>query len=60
MPKVICPECDGDVQIDAATATGDIIECDNCGVELEVSGLDPVELDILDNDEDFEEEDDEY
>lgn len=58
MPKGICPECDGDVQIGASAGTGDIITCEDCGTDLEIVGLDPVELDAVLEEED--EDDDEY
>ncbi len=34
------------------TDKGDTVSCDDCGTQLEVVGLDPVELDIVDEDED--------
>ena len=62
MPTGTCPECDVDVHVDTDADKGDIISCEECGTDLEVVGLDPVELDIveeadldddLDEDEDF-------
>jgi len=41
---------------------GDIISCEECGAELEIVGLDPVELDLVeegDEEYDFEEDEDE-
>lgn len=46
MPTTACPECSEDVYVDADSEQGDIIACDECGTELEVVGLDPIELDI--------------
>ncbi len=46
MPTTACPECSEDVYVDADSEQGDIITCDECGTELEVVGLDPIELDI--------------
>lgn len=46
MPTTVCPECSEDVYVDADSEQGDIIVCDECGTELEVVGLDPIELDI--------------
>ena len=34
------------VFVDAESEQGDIISCDECGTELEIVGLDPIELDI--------------
>jgi lysine biosynthesis protein LysW len=36
MPKVICPECGAEIDIDAKTEEGTLIECPECGTELEV------------------------
>ena len=59
MPTGTCPECDADVHVDTDADKGDVVSCDDCGIELEVVGLDPVELDIMeeeDLDDDEEEE----
>lgn len=58
MPTTACPECSEDVFVDADSEQGDIITCDECGTELEIVGLDPIELDMYsDNDaDDFEDE----
>ena len=61
MPTTICPECDEEVYVDADSEQGDVVSCDECGTDLEVVGLDPIELDIyeegkedLDDDEEYE------
>ncbi len=46
MPTVACPECSEDVYVDAESEQGDVVSCDECGVDLEVVGLDPFELDV--------------
>ena len=59
MPTGTCPECDADVHVDTDADKGDVVSCDDCGTQLEVVGLDPVELDIMeeeDLDDDEEEE----
>ncbi len=58
MPNVACPECSEDIFVDADTEQGDLVFCDECGADLEVVGLDPVELDIF-SDSDYDFEDDE-
>ncbi|HUF04668.1 MAG TPA: hypothetical protein VMM38_10895 [Aridibacter sp.] len=58
MPTAICPECDEEVYVDAEAQQGDVLTCDECGEELEVVGLDPIELDPYVGDE-FEDFDDE-
>ena len=45
MPTAICPECDEEVYVDADSEQGDVVSCDECGTDLEVVGLDPIELD---------------
>ena len=57
MPTTACPECSEDVFVDAESEQGDIISCDECGTELEIVGLDPIELDIY-SDDDFDDLDD--
>ena len=46
MPTTICPECHEEVFVDAESEQGDIVSCDECGADLEIVGLDPIELDI--------------
>jgi alpha-aminoadipate carrier protein LysW len=60
MPTTACPECSEKVFVDAESEQGDIISCDECGTELEIVGLDPIELDIhADEDADDYDEDEE-
>ena len=59
MPVGTCPECDADVHVDTDADKGDSVACDECGTELEVVGLDPVELDIAEEDLDEDKDDDE-
>ena len=51
MPTGICPECDADVHVDTDTDKGESVSCEECGTELEVVGLDPVELDIVEEED---------
>lgn len=51
MPTGTCPECDADVHVDTDADKGDIMSCEECGTDLEVVGLDPVELDIVEEDD---------
>ncbi len=59
MPTTACPECSEDVYVDADSEQGDIVSCDECGTDLEIVGLDPIELDIHEDDDldDLDEED---
>lgn len=63
MPTAICPECDEEVYVDAESEQGDTVSCDECGANLEVVGLDPLELDLHQesgDDEDEEEDSENY
>lgn len=39
---------------------GETVDCDECGVHLEIVGLDPVELDIVEEEDDDDDDEDEY
>jgi len=56
MPTAICPECEEEVYVDADLEQGDQLNCDECGTTLVVVGLDPIEVDIFDEDEDFDDD----
>ena len=47
----ICPECEADIPIPDGTVEGEIIQCPDCGVELEVLSLDPPVLDLAPEEE---------
>jgi alpha-aminoadipate carrier protein LysW len=40
-----CVECGADVALHDSVEAGEIVDCATCGAELEVIGVDPVELD---------------
>ena len=68
-----CPVCSGAIDVDAEDVEeGDTISCDECGADLRVAGVNPLEVesteeveeeeeddDFLDDDEEAEEEEDE-
>jgi alpha-aminoadipate/glutamate carrier protein LysW len=56
-----CPECDAEIELDEYDVDkGDLISCSECGTNLEVTSLAPVELSLAaDEDEEEEDEDDE-
>ena len=42
---VVCPECDNPITVDAdEVEEGETVLCDECGMELEVVSVDPLEL----------------
>jgi alpha-aminoadipate carrier protein LysW len=56
----ICPECEFEIDVDEYDVDrGDTLDCDNCGVTLEIIGLNPIEFEVAsDDDEDDDEDDD--
>jgi len=42
---VVCPECDNPIVVDADDVEeGDTVQCDECGADLEVVSVDPLEI----------------
>ncbi len=62
VPTGTCPECDAEVHVDTEVDKGEIVACEECGTDLEIVGLDPVELDLVEEEEDYDrdEEEEEY
>lgn len=61
MPTANCPECSEEVYVDAESEQGDKVACDECGSSLEIVGLDPMELDLVsDEDDDHSSERDDF
>ncbi|MFN7923817.1 MAG: hypothetical protein U0Q16_27190 [Bryobacteraceae bacterium] len=57
---VTCPLCDAEIDVEEEDLDeGDVLSCDECGATLNVSGLDPLELQPESDDED-EEDDEDY
>jgi alpha-aminoadipate carrier protein LysW len=46
MTTATCPECDADVTIPADAMENELIACAECGAELEIINLNPVELEL--------------
>ncbi len=42
MQNVNCPICDAEVEVSAETIVGEILECSDCGSELEIISIDPI------------------
>ena len=52
----VCPECEAEIEMDEYDVDkGEIISCPECGVELEVVGMSPLQLDLAPRDEDEDE-----
>ena len=39
-----CPICEASLEIKDDTVVGELMICDDCGTELEVTGTDPVKI----------------
>ncbi|MFQ5435519.1 MAG: lysine biosynthesis protein LysW [Anaerolineae bacterium] len=46
MTNIICVECEGEVPAAADIMLGELIECPDCGAELEVVNLNPLTVDL--------------
>jgi alpha-aminoadipate carrier protein LysW len=52
---VNCPDCNSQIDVDEEELDeGDTIICEECGAELRVLGLDPLELESVEDEEDEE------
>jgi alpha-aminoadipate carrier protein LysW len=45
-PTFECPECAADVPLMDDVMQNEIITCPECGIELEIISLDPLEVDL--------------
>ncbi|MEE2776030.1 MAG: lysine biosynthesis protein LysW [Acidobacteriota bacterium] len=45
-----CPECAGDVELKEVMAS-EIVQCADCGADLEVTGLEPLALELAPEEE---------
>ncbi len=43
---VECPECAGELNLAPDVETGEIVVCPDCGVELEVTSLEPLTVEL--------------
>ncbi len=46
MSSNACPECDASLGIPADAMQNELIACVDCGAELEIVNLDPVQLEL--------------
>ena len=49
MPE--CPECGVEIEVPEEVSLGEMVECAHCGAELEVIGLNPLTLDLFEEEE---------
>ena len=43
---VTCPECCAEMDLSTDTEAGEIVVCADCGAELEVASVDPIQLEL--------------
>ena len=41
--KIICPDCQTEIKTEGEILIGDIVECQECGTEVEILSLEPLE-----------------
>jgi alpha-aminoadipate/glutamate carrier protein LysW len=59
MEMVNCPKCDAVIDVDEDELDeGDTLHCEECGADLSVTGLEPLELEPVDDEDEEEEEED--
>jgi alpha-aminoadipate carrier protein LysW len=46
MGQIACIECDGGVPVAADVVAGEIVECPECGAELEIASTDPLSFQL--------------
>ncbi len=47
---VVCPECDNPIVVDVdEVEEGETVQCDECGMDLEIVSVDPLELVAVDD-----------
>ncbi len=46
MATVMCPECEAELTLGENVEESEIIVCPDCGVELEVVSVDPLEVEM--------------
>jgi alpha-aminoadipate/glutamate carrier protein LysW len=46
---VVCPECDNPIVVDVDDVEeGETVQCDECGMDLEIVSVDPLEIAAVD------------
>jgi alpha-aminoadipate/glutamate carrier protein LysW len=46
---VVCPECDNPIVVDVDDVEeGETVQCDECGMDLEIVSIDPLEVAAVD------------
>lgn len=45
--KVVCPDCQAEIKLPEGVMVGDIVECEQCGTEVEILSLEPLKYSEL-------------
>lgn len=45
--QIKCPDCKGNVTLGTKIEVGDIVECENCGTEIEIKSVNPLKYSEL-------------
>jgi alpha-aminoadipate carrier protein LysW len=40
--KIVCPDCEAEITKPQGMEVGDILECQECGTEVEIQSIDPL------------------
>ena len=46
MSKVICTECEAEIDLSSDSELGEIVVCPDCGIDLEITGLSPLKVEL--------------
>lgn len=46
MNSIACPECAGEFAVETTTEVNEIVVCSDCGVDLEITALNPFAVDL--------------
>ena len=47
MKKVLCKDCDEPIDLKDDVQAGEVVECQNCGAEMEVVNIEPLEVSLI-------------
>jgi len=42
--KILCPDCESEIKRPENMEIGDIVECEECGTEVEILSIDPLQF----------------
>jgi alpha-aminoadipate carrier protein LysW len=42
--KIICPDCEAEIKQTEGMMVGDILECEECGTEVEILSIEPLQF----------------